>query len=370
MIAITGLAPSVPTASILAVKHMGTTAGASRVVALCAALSTFAACGEDKKPRDSATAGAGTGGTTGNALGGAGGVSPGTSGAGAGAGSGANGGGANPALGAPFIPTRIASNEDENCVITREQQLYCWGKQTSPPPYTPGVRGITTQVSMQWTYRCTIAGEKIDCASGVAHDARPLQGVYAEVRMGLHAACARDKQGMITCWTDGNAEAAPILENLPTEPAKSFYIALDTACALLVSGTTYCWGFDAMDYMRLDPPRSDFLAVGGWTEMYGIAPDGSVVGWGLGPSVRLELSPGQDYVQIAAGTEHLAMLRADGTVDSVGDDAAVEPTDVRFVELSAGDGQTCGITGTGTVHCWGNETGGRFASPPETVRAF
>jgi len=301
-------------------------------------------------------------------------MAPGPSGGSANAGSGNSGGtsdgGASPTLGAPFIPTRIASNEYENCVITQEQRLYCWGREASPPPYTSGMNGNIEQVSMQYSHRCTIAADQVHCASGLLHDGRPMQSSYAEVRIGVHAACARDIQGMITCWTDGNAEATPILENLPTEPVKSFYMSFDTACALLISGTTHCWGFEAMGSMRLEPPRRDFLAVGGWGRMYGIAPDGSVLGWGLGAGLTPEVPPGRDYVQIAAGEEHLAMLRADGTVDSVGEDAAVEPAGVLFVELSAGDAQTCGITSVGTVRCWGKQTGGRFESPPETVRAF
>lgn len=346
---------------------MGHTVGASRVVALWVALLGTTACGADDKPATSATDQGGAGGAAGGKSGGTGGLPLGSAGAGSSSGGGGSGSAGGVVLGAPFIPTRIASNADENCVITKEQQLYCWGIGAPREPNL--TQGSYVQISMQGSYRCAIAGEQVSCFSSGVDANRPKQGSFAEVRMGLHTACARNTQGMMTCWTDGNAEAASIAMNLPSEPVKSFYVSLDTACAVLVSGSTHCWGFDSGQGERVIPPRSDFLAVGGYVAMYGIAPDGSVVGWGFEVATP-EVPPGSEYVQIAAGEEHLAMLRADGTVDSVGTDAATEPADVRFVELSAGDGQTCGITTTGSVRCWGNETGGRFDSPPDTVRAW
>jgi hypothetical protein len=249
-------------------------------------------------------------------------------------------------------------------VITKDQALYCWGFGGGSGT------GKYTQVSHQTSHHCAVdTAGKIDC-----FESSPLQtaipsGTFVEVRVGIHAACARDMANKLTCWTDGFAESAPILEGIPDQPVRHYYVSNDTGCAVLESGTTTCWGPTLGTPTRNMPPRTDFLVVGGSVALFGIAPDRSIVGWGFSIATP-ESPPGNDYVQIADGESHTAGLHADGTVTVAGIGGTPAPGGVKFVELSAGDGQTCGIDTVGAVHCWGDGTDSWFKSPPDTVRAF
>lgn len=305
-----------------------------------------------------------TAGSGGFQLGGGGSAHAGGSSAGSSPG-GTSSAGSGALIDAPFVPKRLASGSAQNCVITKDQALYCWG-------FGSGGGGAAkyTQVSHQTEHHCAVdTTGKIDC-----FESSPLQtaiptGSFVEVRVGVHAACAKDIASKLTCWTDGFAESAPILTGIPDQPVKHFYISNDTGCAVLQSGTTTCWGPTLASPKRNMPPRTDFLVVGGDVALFGIAPDQTIIGWGF-DLVTPEAPPGNDYVQIAGGESHTAGLHADGTVTVVGIEASPAPGGVKFVEISAGNGQTCGIDTAGAVHCWGNGTTAWFKSPPDTVRAF
>jgi hypothetical protein len=330
-----------------------------------------AACGGDDDSDPKGASGGGAGGSGGGAAGSSAGAKAGGSGSVAGSSSGSGSGGAAAGSGGggstitePFVATRLASGSAQNCVITKEQGLYCWG-------FGPTGGGAKyTQVSHQTEHHCAVdTTGKIDC-----FESSPLQsaiptGTFTEVRVAIHGACAKDMQSKLTCWTDGNATSGALVSDVPTEAVKTFYVANDTGCAVLMSGTTQCWGFTSETTKRTMPPRSDFVVVSGGVALFGITPDGAIVGWGIGISTP-DTPAGNDYVQIVDGEAHSAGLHADGTVTVVGPDAMPAPAGVKFVELSAGDGQTCGIDTTGAVHCWGSGTDAWFKSPPDTVRAF
>jgi hypothetical protein len=314
------------------------------------------------------TSGSGTGGTGGSAAGaGAGGTAGSSAVAGNGGTGGSSGGGGS--LGTPFVPTRIASNAGGNCVITKDQLLYCWGSNV---PAEDVIKYV--QVSAQFERVCAIlAGDEVPtgnvwCFNSTLNANTP-PGKFEEVRVSEHGACARNAQNVLSCWTDGDADAAALISGAPTAPVKSFYLMQDTACAVMQTGTVQCWGREQPMSPRLTPARTDYVTVGGYRQLFGIAPDGSISGWGLG-DVMPRAPGGNDFVQLAAGADHLAALRSNGQVASVGDDAADAPEGAELVELSAGDGQTCGITKAGSVICWGDGTGPQFKPPPQAVQIF
>lgn len=282
--------------------------------------------------------------------------------------SGSGGSGA-PSLGAPFVPTRLASLDRGNCVVTKSQILYCWGKGA---PTTSELK--YTQVSAQFDQTCAILADgdaqptgNVWCFGAKLNASTP-PGTFEEVRVSQHSACARNAQNLLTCWTDGDATVAPIVAGVPKEPVKNFYLMEDTACAVMQTGAVKCWGWDLVEYPRLVPKRSDYLVLGGYHELFGIGPDAAISGWGL--TAEPPSPPGKDYVQLAVGEDHFAALHSSGLVSSIGQDAATAPMGVEFVEISAGVGQTCGITKAGTVTCWGKGTDPEFKAPPDAVQIF
>lgn len=334
-------------------------------------LLTTLGCGGDDEPKDGATGG---GGSAGGNISGGGAGKGGTSATGGSAGSGGNNGGAagggGPELGPPFVAKRIASIDGGNCVITKAEQLYCWGVGVPPKSDLH-----YTQVSGQFERVCAVLAAEsaletgnVWCFSEVLNAGTPM-GTFAEVRVSEHSACARNAENVLTCWTDGNADAAPIVSGAPKAAVKSFYLMSDTACAVMQSGTTQCWGRDLASGPRLVPKRTDYVALGGYQQLFGIAPDGSISGWGLN-DIDPIVPSGNDFVQLAGGEDHLAALHANGLVSGAGPEAAAAPVGVEFVELSAGAGQTCGVTRAGTVTCWGDGSGPEFKAPPEAVQVF
>lgn len=315
------------------------------------------------------TSGGGTSGTGGGAAGsGAGGLAGSSAAGSSGGASGSAAGGGS--LSKPFVPTRIASNDGGNCVITKEQLLYCWGSNNVPSEDV--IKYL--QVSAQFERVCAIlAGDEVPTGNvwcfNTELNANIPPGKFEEVRVSEHGACVRNAQNLLSCWTDGNADAAALVSGAPQEPVKSFYLMQDTACAVMQTGTVQCWGREQPMYPRLTPARTDYVTVGGYRQLFGIAPDGSISGWGFG-AIMPRTPDGNDFVQIAAGVDHIAALRSNGQAAIVGDHTADPPVGTEFVELSAGDGQTCGITKTGSVTCWGMGTGPQFQPPPKAVQIF
>ena len=79
---------------------------------------------------------------------------------------------------------------------------------------------------------------------------------------------------------------------------------------------------------------------------------------------------GKGFTQVAQGADHIVALHSSGMLYAEGYDAAEPPAGVSFVEISAGDGQTCGITSAGGVTCWGKGTTAEFKPPTRDVKVF
>jgi hypothetical protein len=328
----------------------------------------LAACGGSENPDDgngggaagsagsAAEGGAGSGGTP---AGGSGGVSPGGA---AGADSGGDAGAGSAPVDAPLLARRLASSDDLNCVITDEAALHCWGFGSGL-----GATATYTQVSAQSGRTCAIEEDgSIDCFVSSPFQDNIPPGSFVEVRVGTHAACAKDDGGLLTCWDDGQAPA--VIADAPSDPVSFFTFGFDSACAVLESGGVTCWGDDTGYPARLQPPHDDYVAMDGESALFGIRTDSTVEGWGW-EFAEPQVPSGDGYVQLAAGAEHVCGLHADGTVTCAGLEATAAPEGERFVELSAGDGQTCGIAVDGRVLCWGVD-GSENESPPDTIRAF
>jgi alpha-tubulin suppressor-like RCC1 family protein len=86
------------------------------------------------------------------------------------------------------------------------------------------------------------------------------------------------------------------------------------------------------------------------------------------------------FVAIAAGQDHTCALTADGRPYCWGRNVYVPidfgagqgittrpvaiPTDLRFVDIAAGDNHTCAVTAEGDGYCWGSNHGGQLGTVP------
>jgi alpha-tubulin suppressor-like RCC1 family protein len=139
--------------------------------------------------------------------------------------------------------------------------------------------------------------------------------------------------------------------------------ATGNACALGADGTITCWGDNT--YGESTPPSGSFahLSIGD-LHSCALKPDGEVVCWGTNTSGE-RTPPAGKFVQVTAGgrigngytgSSHNCALAADGTVTCWGDNSwgqGTPPPDVRFVQISAADSYTCGVSDAQQVWCWG-----------------
>jgi alpha-tubulin suppressor-like RCC1 family protein len=180
-------------------------------------------------------------------------------------------------------------------------------------------------------------------------------------------ACALTTTGKVWCW--GKDDYGQVGINVvgsqiatPTQVASTLSftalaVTLTSACALTTTGQAYCWG------------------------------DGrqGQIGWnGLGSSpAPYAVSGGRTFTAITAGAGHVCALEAGGAVWCWGDNqlgqlgvalapaatcggqlCSAVPVQVQgglsFRQISAGIGQTCGVTTAGEVYCWGWAAYGRL----------
>ena len=156
-----------------------------------------------------------------------------------------------------------------------------------------------------------------------------------------------------------DAQSPPAHDPTVPDPAPFVQVSAGSnhACGLTDAGQAWCWGDD-----------------GG-----GALGNGATTGDQVSPSA-VEMPPGVTFTQISVGTGHTCALASDGTPWCWGNDVngalgngadgtqaspdAVEigalPAGTRFVQLSAGQAQTCGVTGAGTAYCWGSEASGEL----------
>jgi alpha-tubulin suppressor-like RCC1 family protein len=203
-----------------------------------------------------------------------------------------------------------------------------------------------------------------------------------QVAAGSDHACAIGADREVLCWRTGlypndkgqlgdGTTTPPLVFNYAGQVLKavgvplSGAVALDafdrTTCAVLDDTSLWCWG-ESEDGALFGSSANSF-------EVYAT----QVMDLDAAP-----VAPFTGVVEVAVGGRHACARATDDTVWCWGDDAfgalgfekqsyqdrwIVTPRPVSFpngeaiVQLSAGVDSTCGLTGFGTVYCWGHNDG-------------
>jgi alpha-tubulin suppressor-like RCC1 family protein len=245
---------------------------------------------------------------------------------------------------------------------------------------------------------------------------------FAQIASGFYFNCGLTPGGLALCWGDnrfgdlGDGTQTP--HSTPTPVAtdlrfKSISAGGYTACALTHAGDAYCWGNNDVGELG-DGSRSvrnGLVAVAsdlrftdvsvGESHACGIAREGSVYCWGNNGNGQVgdgsvsadganpRLSPTRvigdlHFVAVSAGGYHTCGLTGDGSIycwgfdghgelgDGPGLDRVSTPTlaqsSARYVEVSAGQFHTCARTDEGDVYCWGRNDGGALGDGTSTNR--
>lgn len=273
---------------------------------------------------------------------GAGGSAPSDGGASGGPGVGGEGTGGAPREPVAVVAVTLTAGQTHTCAISATETLSCWGLNDNSA--LGGFVGTQSSepAAVAWPDE---AGKPVSVQAG--------QGV----------SCAVSEFGDVYCWGageegtlgQGNTEdsAVPLQVPLP-EPVVQISLSYRVACAVDVEEDVYCWGEN--------------------TE--GQAGQGDLVEAPVSAASPLKVPLSGNYAEVAAGHGHVCAVRKDGALFCWGRNSASElgfaapPVQMRsptrvgtesdFLSVRTGQSQTCARRGTGTLWCFGQNSGSQL----------
>jgi len=293
----------------------------------------------------------------------------------------------------------VSTGNGFTCALTAGGGVKCWGSNSN------GRLGDGTT-----TNRLT------------AVDVTGLTSGVAAISAGSSHACALTTSGGVKCWGRGDVgqlgdgvgtdrlTAVDVLE-LPPGPgglvAISGVVAISAGaahtCALTASGAVKCWGFDTqwLSYIAYDVPGLTSgvakISAGSYytcalTTAGGVKCWGSNAGGQLGDGTTSYSWVPVDVTGLASGVAaisaggggHSCAVTTGGATKCWGDNSygqlgdgtttqrltAVDVTGLTsgVVAISGGGGQTCALTTSGSVKCWGWNSAGQLGDGTFTNR--
>lgn len=325
--------------------------------------------------------------------------------------------------------TQISAGGAMACGLTNKQSVYCWGSDFNGA-LGNGTSGsaanssVPVQVSSTQKFQAVVTGGGgfFACGLNVAGAAYcwgsniggalgtgdtvtanitvPTAVVggatFRSISAGLTHACALTTAGTGYCWgraasgwsIAGNGSIA----SLPSPMAVGGGLTFSTlsagalySCGLTTGGAAYCWGLDRFGTsgIGLSSLAGGLSGPGAATVVPTAVQGGLVFQWLYADASNFTfqkatcglIAPGAAYcwgsnMNGAIGTT-VAMATCAGTstitFPCTGAPVAVATT-ATFAVLVSGSGQTCGITKTHTLLCWGDNTDGQVGDGTTTNR--
>ena len=274
----------------------------------------------------------------------------------------------------------IAAGSFHTCGIESGGAVRCWGRS-----YSGQVGDRTDIVS---NHRVTMPTLVVGSPS------------FASLALGDASSCGLSSDGALRCW--GRNEWGELGDGTHQDRATPVAIASTVkfrglsfgdhhACGVTANGAILCWGDDDFGQLGRGTAgirRTPFELSGSWAQVsagYGhtcaISTGGELHCWGknedgqLGVGTRtaartpIRVGMANDWSAVSAGTAHTCGLRTGGTVACFGDNqqgqlgtgtsgpgaGQLDPFTVGsgYAKVSAGNVDSCALTTTGALKCWG-----------------
>jgi alpha-tubulin suppressor-like RCC1 family protein len=286
-----------------------------------------------------------------------------------------------------------------SCALTAAGAAYCWGYngygQLGIGATRPFSFAVPITAFQNLRFRQLSAGVSVTCGLPREDGAAVCAGANAGGQLGI-----------------GGASPAESLPQLVTGGLTFTSVWTGDGghtCGLAAGGAAYCWGANTSGqlgngnaYTQVAPTAviggHTFrqLALGG-EHTCALATDSTAYCWGndlhgqLGSytnykfSTPIAVDGGIKFLSITAGTYHTCALDQTGRAYCLGDNEWGElgigtfdsvphyipqpvASNLAFVQLSAGEMATCGLTGTGEAYCWGRNEFGELGDGSTTNR--
>lgn len=183
---------------------------------------------------------------------------------------------------------------------------------------------------------------------------------FRQVAAGDGFACARQKDGIVTCWGDDFYERGTSPEGRFTMVSAGY----DHSCALDDAGHAYCWRKDWPG--RIDGPADivfTTVAAGG-RHSCGLTGNQELRCWGDNDRGQSNFQAGP-FRGLAVGKNYTCVLETEGRVLCQGDNRAGQssPPPGAFEQIAAGEHLTCGVRVDRSLECWGGGFGPGLGVP-------
>jgi alpha-tubulin suppressor-like RCC1 family protein len=303
----------------------------------------------------------------------------------------------------------VSAGFEHTCALTVDGTAFCWGSNEF------GQLGAAADTT------CRRDDRRIPCRL------RPVQvggGLrFSRLSAGGRHTCGIDTVGALYCWGDnlrGELGEPSVRSASSPIPVRSTEVFIDVAvgqqhsCALRTDGVTFCWGANERGQIGNanvglgsavpDSVRTTqrFVSIeAGALRNCGRTGDGATFCWGQTWATNLSgsdvtrpqttpsrVQPAPLFKSIGVGTnttcgiavqgqdvaENSAFCWESNSSGGMGDSTVLGSLTpravqggVRFVAISSGAEQTCGIAETGFVHCWGANSFGQLGISPAFV---
>lgn len=249
--------------------------------------------------------------------------------------------------------TDVAAGFDYTCALDLDRHLWCWGRDAS------GQLGNGTAIS------------ELDVITKIGDAA------WTMIRAGAHTTCGIQTDSSLWCWglNDRNQVGTMESDKAFTTPQRLVFNAIDVApgdahtCAIDTEHQVWCWGANArgqlgigmtsapasptlvsssVRFTRIETSYAYGATPGGTNDAttYAIADDGTLWTWG-----------GNDRGQLGQGAQSATPQL---TPIQIGTDT--------WSDIAAGQLFACGITMTGQLRCWGNNSSGELGDGTTATR--
>ena len=255
---------------------------------------------------------------------------------------------------APASSRRLSVGELTACALDPNGKVYCWGLNSGSyeefgAPVTT-LPGGSTPMAVPMPALASISGGNAQHMCGILRGGSAVcwgRNSFGELGGGVAVSLGNPPIAVegVTAWSD-------------------IYVSRLNTCGVTPSGAGYCWGINqdgevgvasvaitdvvSVPTTPVDGGLTFTTIVAGWLHSCGITTLGVVYCWG-----------GNANGQLGIGAVDSTLHRTPTAISSVD----------RFIQLSLGATQTCGITTDHRAMCWGENGTGQLGDGTRTVRA-